>query len=65
MWKVGKVDSVTTPTSGQQGRPSVREPVALSRSKRPPRGRHGRPPFWERPSLALPDPWEPRRGLMK
>ena len=23
---------------------------------------HGRPSFWERPSLALPDPWEPRRG---
>jgi hypothetical protein len=23
---------------------------------------HGRSPFWERPSLALPDPWEPRCG---
>jgi hypothetical protein len=36
--------------------------MALDRSKRPPRSGHGRPPFWERPSLALPDPWEPRRG---
>ena len=39
-----------------------RKSMALDRSKRPPRSGHGRPPFWERPSLALPDPWEPRRG---
>ena len=44
------------------GLPLERESMALDRSKRPPRSGHGRPPFWERPSLALPDPWEPRRG---
>jgi hypothetical protein len=42
--------------------PLERESMALDRSKRPPRSGHGRPPFWERPSLALPDLWEPRRG---
>jgi hypothetical protein len=42
--------------------PLERESMALDRSKRPPRSGHGRPPFWERPSLTLPDLWEPRRG---
>ena len=37
--------------------------MALDRSKLLPAAWHGRPPFWERPSLALPDPWEPRCGF--
>ena len=44
------------------GLPSVRESMALDRSKPLPRSGHGRPSFWERPSLALPDPWKPRCG---
>ena len=42
----------------QEGCPSVRASMTLDRSK-PPRSGHGRPPFWERPSLELPgaSPW--------
>ena len=39
-----------------RGLPSVRASMALDRSKPLPRSGHGRPSFWERPSLALPDP---------
>ena len=61
---VGSIRDVTRLDRESSNRVSpVREPVALDRSKRPPRSVARQAPFWERPSLALPDPWEPRCGF--
>jgi len=40
-----------------------RETMALNRVMRWPRGRYGRPSFWERPNPALSDREDPRRAV--